>query len=210
MRTGIIFDIDGTLWDATDVIAKSYEKTAEKAGLHTRITGDMLRALFGRTMHVIGESLFPELPAEERHALIARCVVEENDWLREKRPAGYPHMAEIMEILSESRPLYLVSNCGGGYPEAFMEATGTESFFSGHLCPDDTGHAKADNIRILMEREKLDRAYYVGDLDLDRIAAEEAGALFIHAAYGYGECPEASLRIADIRELPELLTGLEQ
>ena len=110
---------------------------------------------------------------------------------------------------SETYPLYIVSNCAAGYPEAFMEATGTENCFSGHLCPDDTGLGKAENIRLIMQRQNLEKAYYIGDLDLDRQAAEAAGADFIHAAYGFGKAPEASFRIEDMHGLLEVMRKVE-
>ncbi|MBR2561647.1 MAG: HAD family hydrolase [Eubacterium sp.] len=208
-KTGLIFDIDGTLWDATDVIAVSYTKTAEKAGLHINITGNDLRALFGRQMHEIGEHLFPMLPVKEAHELIDRCTVDENTALREVQPKAYPGVKETLDILSKQYPLYIVSNCAAGYPEAFMAATGTECCFSGHLCPDDTGLGKAENIRLIIQKYKLEKAFYIGDLDLDRQAAEAAGADFIHAAYGFGEVSEAILRIEDIYGLLEVIRKVE-
>lgn len=211
MNFGLIFDIDGTLWDATDAIAVSYNKTAERvSGLHTSITGEDLRALFGREMHVIGESLFPMLPVKEAHDLIDQCTVDENGMLADVKPEAYPGVKETLKILSSDHSLYIISNCAAGYPEAFMEATGTGQYFSGHLCPDDTGSGKADNIRILMEREGLEKAVYIGDLDLDMQAAEKAGALFIHAAYGFGTVPESVPEIGSIKELPGLIKKMEQ
>ena len=205
MKKGLIFDIDGTLWDATDAIAVSYNKTAERMhGLHTSITGAGLRALFGREMHEIGERIFPMLSVREAHDLIDQCTVDENVMLRELKPEPYPGVRETLRALSEEYPLYIVSNCAAGYPEAFMAVTGTEKYFSGHLCPDDTGCGKADNIRILTERENLDQAVYIGDLDLDMQAAEKAGAGFIHAAYGFGKIHAPVQKIDSITELLEL------
>ena len=206
MNTGLIFDIDGTLWDATDAIAISYNKTAERMyGLHTSITGADLRALFGREMHEIGERLFTGLSVQDAHDLIDQCTVDENVMLREIKPEPYPGVRETLRVLSEKFPLYIVSNCASGYPESFMEATGTESCFSGHLCPDDTGCGKADNIRLLMEKEKLDNAIYIGDLDLDMLAARKAGAGFIHAAYGFGKIAEPVQKIDSLTELDTLM-----
>ena len=41
-------------------------------------------------------------------------------------------------------------------------------------------------------------------------AAREAELPFIHAAYGFGELPEAELRVRRIDELPALLASLER
>ena len=210
MKTGLIFDIDGTLWDATDSIAVSYNKTAERVcGLHTEISGADLRALFGREMHEIGEHLFPQLSVQAAHDLIDRCTVDENIFLREIKPEAYPGVCDTLESLSKHFPLYIVSNCAAGYPEAFMASTGSEKYFSGHLCPDDTGCGKAENIRILMEREHLDNAVYIGDLNLDMQAAQKAGADFIHAAYGFGKIEEPVRKIDAISELLFIIKASE-
>ena len=50
---GIIFDIDGTLWDSTEVIAARWNQLfageADLCGL--RITGDDLKKLFGKLLN---------------------------------------------------------------------------------------------------------------------------------------------------------------
>ena len=154
-------------------------------------------------MTTIGENIFYMLSKEESHALLDKCLELQPGVLREFRPKPYPGTEDVIRELAGEYPLYIVSNCQGGYPECFMEITGLEDCFSGHLCPDDTGVGKAENIRILMEREKLDRAVYIGDLLLDRIASEEAGAGFIYAAYGFGDIQDAEYRIETIADLPE-------
>ena len=45
----IIFDIDGTLWDSTDVVAESWNEAIwEKAGIKANLDGDKLKKLFGK------------------------------------------------------------------------------------------------------------------------------------------------------------------
>lgn len=40
----IIFDIDGTLWDSTDVVAESWNEAIwEKAGIKANLDGDKLK-----------------------------------------------------------------------------------------------------------------------------------------------------------------------
>ena len=41
----------------------------------------------------------------------------------------------------------VVSNCQAGYIELVFEKTGLGKYFTGHLCPGDSGEAKAANIR---------------------------------------------------------------
>jgi phosphoglycolate phosphatase len=62
---------------------------------------------------------------------------------------------------------------------------------------------KSYNIKLLVERNHLEKAVYVGDIMGDYNATMEAGLPFIHAAYGFGTVPEGTPRITDIRQLPE-------
>ena len=64
---------------------------------------------------------------------------------------------------------------------------------------------KGENIRLVMERNHWKSSIYIGDTEGDRQAALTAGIPFIHAAYGFGQVAEASPRLQDIRELPDLL-----
>ena len=44
----IIFDIDGTIWNSTDVVAMAWNKALEKENLDVRVTAEQLKGLFGR------------------------------------------------------------------------------------------------------------------------------------------------------------------
>lgn len=101
--------------------------------------------------------------------------------------------------------LAIVSNCQMGYIEAFLQYHKLGAYF------DDTENYgrnlqdKDVNIRLVVERNHLDKAVYVGDIMGDYNSTMKAGLPFIHAAYGFGTVPEGTPRIRDIRELPEIV-----
>ena len=64
---GIIFDVDGTLWDSTGLVAKAWTKAVSECGYPDRIvTSDELKGLFGKTMAVIARCLLPDATEETR------------------------------------------------------------------------------------------------------------------------------------------------
>ena len=204
MKKGIIFDVDGTLWDSTEVVAKGYNMVISGlGGKYPCVDADKLKSVFGKTMLGIGRVLFPDETDEEKMALMDRCIEKEFVAMDAEHPEPYPGLEEALAALIPDYALYIVSNCPAGYIERFLDYTGLGKYFEGHLCPGDTGLVKADNIRIIVERFALDDAVYVGDTLLDRSSSEKAGVCFIHAAYGFGHF-DAPYAIGDLSELPEM------
>ena len=77
---GIIFDVDGTLWDSTDSVAESWNLAIrENSSLDLTIDGEILQGLFGKTMTEIADALFPSLSEEERRQLDAYMSAHEMD-----------------------------------------------------------------------------------------------------------------------------------
>ncbi len=64
-----------------------------------------------------------------------------------------PHFMRILkkalQIMYKKYPLYIVSNSESGYIEVFLQTSGLEKYFKGHLCNGDTGLDKGSNIRKL-------------------------------------------------------------
>ena len=113
-------------------------------------------------------------------------------------------MKETIQKLSKKYPLFIVSNCQAGYIEAFLENTGLQKYFADHLCPDDTGRLKADNIKIIMEQNGIEEAVYVGDTQGDADACKEAGVPMVYAAYGFGKVEDECVTIQQFDQLLDL------
>lgn len=199
---GIIFDVDGTLWDSTDSVAESWNQAIrENTDLHVTVDGTILKSLFGKTMDEIYNALFPQLPQSEKERIGGLCYEYENRLLETNPGRLYDGVAETFKTLSERTGLYIVSNCQCGYIEIFLKTSGLESCVKDHLCFGETQVSKGQTIRMLMERNHLKDVVYVGDTQGDANACKEAGVPFIFAEYGFGDVPDAKRRIAKISEL---------
>ena len=64
---------------------------------------------------------------------------------------------------------------------------------------------KADNIKEIVRRNNLKDAVYIGDTMGDYNATKETGLPFIHAAYGFGEVPEADFVVNEPLDLLKIL-----
>ena len=209
MRKGLIFDLDGTLWDSTGVIRPVWNAILEAHGRAALSEADFA-GLMGLTKAAIAARVFPELNEAERIAVIDECFSAEQLELRRVGGRLYPQLRETLERLRETHLLYIVSNCAPGYLEAFFIAHGLRGCFDDWETHGGTGLNKGGNIRLVVQRNGLERAWFIGDTVSDAAAAAEAGLPFIHAAYGFGAVPEADYRIETISELPALLAEIER
>lgn len=202
----IIFDVDGTLWDTTEVVAKAWNRAiSEAGGTAAVITASVLKKEFGKTMDAIANDLFYDADAEKRELILEKCCeYEHEDLLKNTDDLLYPGVKETIMELSESCRLFIVSNCQCGYIELFIQKAGIERYITGHECFGNTGKSKGENIRLLMERSNLDEAVYVGDTQGDYEATVFAGIPFIFAKYGFGSVEGHYTAINDIKELLDL------
>ncbi len=183
----IIFDVDGTLWDSAEEVSNVWILAAKKYGApYEHITAERLYKEFGKTEEAIATSLFPNHPVNQAVEIVQYACNLENEWLRVHKVSPYDGVPEIMKTLSSYLPLFIVSNCQAGYIEIMLETTGMSPYITDHLCPGDTGLAKAANIRAIVDKYHLNSPVYVGDTAGDLAASREAGAAFVFASYGFG------------------------
>ena len=198
----IIFDVDGTLWDSTGIVAEAWsDYLIHTEHMDTDVSAKRLMGLFGQLLPDIAKALFPELPEAEQLRIIDGCCQAEHEALLRKCAPLYPDLEETLKILSSRFPLFIVSNCQAGYIEVFLKSTGFGHYFKGHLCPGDTGMAKAENIMKIREDNNLSDPVYIGDTIGDFNACRKAGVPFIFAEYGFGQVDKPDYRITSLLTL---------
>ena len=106
----IIFDVDGTIWNSTDVVAQAWNKVLEKEQLDIRVTADQLKGLFGRLLPDIARVILPEQSEAEQLRIIDICCEEEHALLRQKGAPVYEGLEDTLKELSKRYPLFVVSN----------------------------------------------------------------------------------------------------
>ncbi|MCQ2579017.1 MAG: HAD family hydrolase [Treponema sp.] len=203
---GIIFDVDGTLWDTTPVVETAWNDAMDECGLsYAHVTAHQLKGLFGLPMEVIIDRILPKENDEVKSRFQPLCYNNEHDYLLRTPGKLYDKVGETLSELSKKHKLFIVSNCQEGYIELFLEKTGFGPYISDHLCPGDTGKHKAENIQLICQRNNLKNAFYVGDTHMDQEACEKAGVPFIFASYGFGKTkktPDETIRsFSDLLEI---------
>lgn len=204
---GVILDVDGTLWDSTGIVAGSWTRAVRECGYRgVTVTAEQLKGLFGLTMDVIAQRLLPQLTAQEQRQVMELCCEYEHRDLSENEcRICYPGVICTIRELSETVPLFIVSNCQSGYIELFLEKTGLGPYITDTECFGNTGKGKAENIRLVAERSHLRSPVYVGDTQGDCDASRAAGVPFVYASYGFGRPDHRDYEIREFSELRKLL-----
>lgn len=201
-RMGIIFDLDGTLWDTSDAIIPVWNTVLARHGQRLITKADM-SGYMGKTSDVIAGMLLPALPQDNAMSVLKECFYEEQIYLSRHGGVLYGDVEATLAELKAHCGLYIVSNCDSGYLDAFFAAHGLKPYFDDFATYGGTGLSKADNIRLIVERNRLRQAVYVGDTALDKTSAESAGIPFIFAAYGFGHIDGAEYQIERFCDLPK-------
>ncbi|MBQ6252037.1 HAD family hydrolase [Ruminococcus sp.] len=211
MKKGIIFDMDGTLWDSSENVAISWtEKVRELGYDFPDITQQDVMGVMGLTMDRIADILFGSLPLEERRELLDRCCDNEQQYLLRHGGVLYPDLEKTLIRLKKKYHLYIVSNCQSGYIETFLEHYGFGEYFDDIECYGNNLKGKGSNIALIVSRNGLDRAWYVGDIQGDYDSTMEAGIDFIHAAYGFGTIDQPVPELERFSDLPGLMKELDK
>ena len=205
MYQGIIFDLDGTLWDSTEQILPAWNRVLAWHNTGTALTLPEFKGYMGKTVEEIAAIKLPHLPAEESTKIFKECCKEEQIDLAKTGGTLYPYLVETLQTLQRNYFLGIVSNCQNGYIETFIKFHQLENFFDDFLCFGQTRRPKGENISLLMKRNNLQKAVYIGDTQSDCDAAKAAGIPFIHAAYGFGKASDCVHRLNAICQLPQVL-----
>ena len=209
MKKGILFDVDGTLWDSAPQVTEAWNDIlASCPDAGRTITVEDMYQYMGRPMDEISRMMLPHLEDKRRWEIMERCMEYENEYLLTHPGALYPGVREALCRLAGEYELYIVSNCQSGYIEVLLESCGLREYVRDIECYGNTGLPKGDNIRMVVQRNHLERCFYVGDTHMDEEAAGAAGIPFVHAAYGFGRAERPVGTIESLSQLTALAKKL--
>lgn len=210
-KRGMIFDMDGTLWDSVEQIVISWNQTLEQMGeMHVHVSRERLTGLMGQTMDAFARELFREEPPETAMQKLHILEIAENDYLRTH---GAVLLGDVRKVFEELRSggygIYIVSNCQSGYIEAFLDHYQIWDLVDDLACFGDTKCGKAENLQALIRKHGLTHYWYLGDTRGDQEACEQARVPFLFASYGFGEVQGEVLTLQRLEDLPDLLGRID-
>lgn len=204
-KTGILFDLDGTLLDTLGDLTDSVNHTLEIHGLHTWTSSDIRRFVGNGARRLIelacdGKGDVDVLLQDYKTYYDAHCQV---------KTAPYPHIPQVLSILQETYPIAVVSN----KPDAATKSLCAD-FFPGIPArgesPDCPRKPAPDMLLKVKEALGVDDFIYVGDSEVDVITAKNAGVPCLSVLWGFRDREEIEAEggkyfCRDPREIPAMI-----
>ncbi|MFI5152253.1 MAG: HAD family hydrolase [Chitinophagales bacterium] len=206
----MIFDLDGTLWDAARACTAAWNETMRGLGKNKYfVDEDKVRSFSGLPIETIFSRYFDFIPKESYQDVSDRYKASEIEWVGKIGGSLYPHVKEELTELKKNYHLFIVSNCLDGYINNFISFHGLQSVFSDFEFFGNTGLPKSENIRLIVERNNLNHPVYIGDTEWDHEAATLNSIPFIYAAYGFGKTDSPDWMIDSFEELRKLISPMK-
>ena len=201
----LIFDLDGTLWDATESVARAWNAARKQVSFAIQeITQEDIRSVAGMQHDLIYDKFFPDLSDAQKKELMEVSGREEMEHLKKYGGTLFEGMKQALEYLHGKYKLLIVSNCQDGYIEAFYNYHKLSHLFSDYECSGRTGNPKGENLKDVILRNNLQHPVYVGDTKGDYEASVTAEIPFVYASYGFGKVPNYAFCLESPADLKKL------
>ncbi|CDS95317.1 HAD family hydrolase [Sphingobacterium sp. UDSM-2020] len=183
----ILFDLDGTLWNAAALYAKAWTVALQLHGVDTVIGEKDIVGLIGLEQSLVIRALIPDLFQDKIRFIVDTVETETERLIQTEGAPLYQSVKEGLEKLQQRYLLFIVSNCDQNVVRLFLKYHGLEPFFVDHRTHGGNRKSKYENMADLIVKYKLKHPVYVGDTLSDQKQSALAYVPFVHVNYGFGE-----------------------
>jgi len=204
----LIFDMDGTLWDAVDTYNASWNMVFEELDIDIVIEREQLAKMVGMEGGKVIKIIMPDFDDEKRQ-LIYNLVNEKRKVILPQRGGIlYDGVKEGLKQLAEKYDLFILSNCAKGIIRLFIDWAGIDEHIKDELAHGVNFMPKNHNIKLLSETHGLKKPVYIGDTEGDGQQSRLAGVPFVFVSYGFGQTDDYDLKFDDFKSLTAYFMNL--
>ncbi len=196
----LIFDMDGTLWDAVETYTLAWNIYFKKIKFNKQLIKKDLDNLMGLEEHKFLEIVLRDFPVEERGHRYEEVVQIQYDLIDHQGGNIYDGVLKFLPMLNEKFKLFIVSNCPKYTIHHFMNFAKVNPYILDSISHGQNFKAKYENINTLIKKYDLKRPVYIGDTHSDMLQSRKAGIPFICMSYGFGNCDRADMTFASFEE----------
>jgi phosphoglycolate phosphatase len=202
----VLFDLDGVLIDSKLNMHRTWECVVEEFGLTVPFENyfSNIGRPFREILSIIGikerqfdiERRYNELSCET----IARVKI-------------FPGAQEFLNLLEENDIFIgIVTSKEEKRTQLILEKF--ENRFSIICTPNSIcrGKPAPDHLLMAVALKNVDpaEALFVGDMDVDSMAAKRAGVDYVHVSWGYGSCGEGDVQVQEFADMDQYIFGDEK
>ena len=182
LKTGILFDLDGTLLDTLQDLTDSVNYTLSQYGFPGRTQEEVRNFVGNGARRLIALSV-----PEGQDALVDGVLKTYQDYYATHskiKTAPYKGILEALAVLKEKCPIAIVSNKPDGAVKTLCKEFFGDVFALGETqgCP----RKPAPDMRYKAMKEiGVDRFIYVGDSEVDVLTANNAGMPCLSVTWGF-------------------------
>ena len=188
MKTGLIFDLDGTLLDTLEDLLDATNCALREYGFPERNLEQLRRVVGNGAANQIRKSL-PEGTPEDMVQQVLEFYKPYYTAHCRLKTAPYAGIPEQLAVLKEKYPIAIVSN----KPDSAVKALCADSFpgiYALGETPDCPRKPAPDMVFKAMKAIGVDRCIYVGDSEVDVLTARNAGVPCLSVLWGFRDREE--------------------
>ena len=199
----LIFDMDGTLWDAVDTYAESWNDYFRAKDVNKTYTKSDLNSYMGLEQHHYLEATLPEYPVEERNTIYNDVINLQYKRIEAYGGILYDGVVDGLARLSEKYKLFIVSNCPEHTITYFMKWAKIGEYITDTMAHGVNFKPKHENIKYLIKKHDLKRPLYIGDTESDAKQSSQVPLPFVFVEYGFGRANDFSKKFGSFNELTD-------
>lgn len=181
MKTGILWDLDGTLLDTLDDLMAAVNAALTRFGCPRR-SREEIRSFVGNGAYRLIASSLPGTPADPDTEAVLAAFREHYKNHDRDNTKPYPGISEMLAKLD--MPMGIVSN----KPDAAVKRLCADFFPGIYARGEVEGVARKpapDGLFAAMQDLNLDRCIYIGDSEVDIATAKNAGLPCLSVTWGF-------------------------
>ncbi|WP_207533000.1 HAD family hydrolase [Desertivirga arenae] len=204
----LIFDMDGTLWDALDLYVESWNSGLRAEGVERSVSPELLSSLMGKDSSIVLNAILPEYSSEEQYRIYGTINKHRADLVSTKGGSMYEGVVDGIKQLSQKYKLFIVSNCPEGMIILFMQWAKISEYITDEMAYGVNNMPKHHNIQLLIDKYDLKTPVYIGDTEGDQQESELAGVPFVFFSFGFGKVEKYDLRFDDFKTFTDHFMNL--
>ncbi|MGB4399898.1 MAG: HAD family hydrolase [Daejeonella sp.] len=204
----LIFDMDGTLWDAVDSYVQSWNEGAKIENIDRVFTRADLDHVMGWERGKVLPYFFPDKNDDERERIYETINQCRAKIIPQQGGILYEGVREGIKKLASKYKLFVVSNCPKGLIIEFMTWAGLQEYFVDEMAHGVNSKPKSHNIKLLIDKHNLLKPVYIGDTNGDSIDSRAANVPFVLVTYGFGNTDDFDLKFDDFNSLTDYYMNL--